>query len=53
MANKEFMFPFASVVKVTEKQIPEAPGAESCRYGDHFRSGSDSIVLLPRQMSIA
>jgi acyl-CoA reductase-like NAD-dependent aldehyde dehydrogenase len=26
MANKEFMFPFASVVKVTEKQIPEALG---------------------------
>jgi hypothetical protein len=26
MANKEFMFPFASVVKVTEKQIPAALG---------------------------
>jgi acyl-CoA reductase-like NAD-dependent aldehyde dehydrogenase len=26
MANKEFMFPFASVVKVTEKQIPEVLG---------------------------
>jgi acyl-CoA reductase-like NAD-dependent aldehyde dehydrogenase len=26
MANKEFMFPFASVVKVTEEQIPEALG---------------------------
>jgi acyl-CoA reductase-like NAD-dependent aldehyde dehydrogenase len=26
MANKEFMFPFCSVVKVTEKQIPEALG---------------------------
>ncbi|MGH9875373.1 MAG: aldehyde dehydrogenase family protein [Pyrinomonadaceae bacterium] len=26
MANKEFMFPFASVVKVTRNQIPEALG---------------------------
>jgi hypothetical protein len=26
MANREFMFPFSSVVKVTEKQIPEALG---------------------------
>lgn len=26
MANKEFMFPFVSVVKVTEKQIPQALG---------------------------
>jgi acyl-CoA reductase-like NAD-dependent aldehyde dehydrogenase len=26
MANKEFMFPFSSVVKVNEKQIPEALG---------------------------
>jgi acyl-CoA reductase-like NAD-dependent aldehyde dehydrogenase len=26
MANKEFMFPFASVVKVTSEQIPEALG---------------------------
>ena len=26
MANKEFMFPFASVVKVSEKQIPQALG---------------------------
>lgn len=26
MANKEFMFPFASVVKVTPEQIPEALG---------------------------
>ena len=26
MANREFMFPFASVVKVTGKQIPEALG---------------------------
>ena len=26
MANREFMFPFSSVVKVSEKQIPEALG---------------------------
>ena len=48
LANREFLFPYASVVPVRQEEIPRALGSEPGGHGDHARPRSSSRGCSPR-----